>query len=235
MQELKNKKILIVDDEQEILSLLEGILRREGFYRVYTAQTCEQAMQTARGNNIALFVLDVNLPDGDGFTLFEDIRRYSRAPVMFLTARGEAEDKLQGLGLGADDYMIKPFLTREFILRITAILKRVYQIGGQMPACFFLSDRTINLETASVQKDGQEILLTAKEFILLKKLLENQNRIVTNDALCMAAWGDDYYGYENTLMVHIRRIRKKIEQNPSAPRHLLTVKGLGYKLVTEDA
>ena len=230
MEELKNKKILIVDDEKEILTMLEEVLRKEGFYSIFTAQNCKQAMQIAKEKKIALFVLDVNLPDGDGFLLYHDIRQYSQAPILFLTARGEAEDKIKGLGMGADDYIVKPFLIKELILRMLAVLRRSYNSVG-VNTSFSLSDRVVNFETASVLSESKEISLTAKEFVLLKKLWENKNKIVTSDALCMAAWGDEYYGYENTLMVHIRRLREKIEQNPSKPKHLITVKGIGYKLV----
>lgn len=230
MEELKNKKILIVDDEKEILTMLEEVLRKEGFYSIFTAQNCKQAMKIAKEKKIALFVLDVNLPDGDGFLLYHDIRQYSQAPILFLTARGEAEDKIKGLGMGADDYIVKPFLIKELILRMLAVLRRSYN-SVEINESFSLSDRVVNFETASVLSESKEISLTAKEFVLLKKLWENKNKIVTSDALCMAAWGDEYYGYENTLMVHIRRLREKIEQNPSKPKHLITVKGIGYKLV----
>lgn len=233
MQELKNKKILIVDDEPELLTMLSDILYKDGFYNIYTARSCSEAMKTAREQSVSLFLLDVNLPDGSGFSLFEDLQKISQAPVIFLTARGEADDRIKGLGLGADDYIVKPFLSKELILRVSAVLKRVYKINSNTTA-FALSGRIINLETAMVNYGSEKIPLTAKEFILIKKLWENRNRIVTNDALCMAAWGEDYYGYENTLMVHIRRLRKKIENEPSKPKHLITVKGLGYKLVVED-
>lgn len=232
MQELKNKKILIVDDEPELLSMLSDILYRDGFYNVHTAKNCADALKKAKEQPVSLFLLDVNLPDGDGFTLLKNLRRFSQAPAIFLTARGEADDRIQGLGLGADDYIVKPFLSKELILRITAVLKRVYQINS-LKTAFSLSGKTIDFETAIVSDGEKQTALTAKEFILLKKLWENKNRIVTNDALCMAAWGEEYYGCENTLMVHIRRLRKKIEVNPSQPKHLLTVKGLGYKLVTD--
>lgn len=233
MKELLNRRILIVDDEKALLAMMEETLRDEGFAYIYTAETCEQALDIVRRQNIALCLLDVNLPDGNGFDLFEDMRRIVALPVIFLTARSEDSDKIYGLGLGADDYVTKPFLRKELILRIMAVLRRTYSINPP-PAGFRLSDRTVNFETASVQLANEEIHLTAKEFILLKKLWENKNRIVTGDALCMAAWGDEYYGYENTLMVHIRRLREKIEQNPSRPRHLLTAKGIGYKLVIDD-
>lgn len=233
MQELKNKKILIVDDEVALLKMLSDILYNEGFYNIYTASDCASALNIAKEQTISLFLLDVNLPDGDGFTLFEDLQKISKSPVIFLTACGEADDRIKGLGLGADDYIVKPFLPKELILRISAVLKRVYNISDDKMS-FIISERIIDLKTATVRNHGEQISLTAKEFILLKKLYENKNRIVTNDALCMAAWGADYYGYENTLMVHIRRLRKKIENEPSKPKHLITVKGLGYKLVIEN-
>lgn len=233
MREIKNKKILVVDDEPELLKMLSDMLYDNGFYNICTAADCISALKIAREQTVSLFLLDVNLPDGDGFSLFEDLRKISKAPVIFLTARGEPDDRIKGLGLGADDYIVKPFLPKELILRVNAVLKRVYNISGSKTV-FALSGRIIDLETASVKNGNVQIPLTAKEFILIKKLWENRNRIVTNDALCMAAWGDGYYGYENTLMVHIRRLRKKIEDEPSMPRHLITVRGLGYKLVVQD-
>jgi len=236
MQEFKNKKILIVDDESELLSMLSDVLYNDGFYNVYTAKNCSEAMKIVQEQSISLFLLDINLPDGNGFLLFENLQKLSKAPVIFLTARGEADDRIKGLGLGADDYIVKPFLPKELILRINAVMKRVYKINVKQNT-FELSGKIIDFETASIKnKNGKECMqFTAKEFTLLKKLWENKNRIVTNDALCMTAWGEEYYGYENTLMVHIRRLRKKIETEPSKPKHLITVKGLGYKLVTEDA
>ena len=233
MQELKNKKILIVDDEKDLLLMLADILYNDGFYNVYTAKNCSEAIKIAQKQSISLFLLDINLPDGDGFSLFKDLQRFSKSPVIFLTARGEANDRIKGLGLGADDYIVKPFLPKELILRINAVMKRVYKISVKQKT-FELSGKTIDFETASIKNGNEYIQLTAKEFILLKKLWENKNRIVTNDTLCMTVWGEDYCGYENTLMVHIRRLRKKIETEPSKPKHLITVKGLGYKLVIEN-
>lgn len=233
MQEVKNKKILIVDDEPELLAMLSEVLYKDGYYHIYTAKSCLEARKTAKEQSVSLYILDVNLPDGNGFALFENLRKISAAPVIFLTARGEADDRIKGLGLGADDYIVKPFLPKELLLRVAAVLRRVYHITDSKTS-FSLSDKTIDFDTASVIRNGEEVPLTAKEYILIKKLWENKNRIVTNDALCMAAWGEKYYGYENTLMVHIRRLRKKIETDPSNPKHLLTVKGLGYKLVAPD-
>ena len=230
MQELTNKKILVVDDEPELLKVIEDTLFQEGFYNIYTAQDCKNAIKIAQTQPIALFLLDVNLPDGNGYMLYNDIRAYSQAPVIFLTARGEADDKIRGLDLGADDYIVKPFLSKELVLRIKALLRRTY-LTAEKEKGFSMGNRVIDFENAIVTANGKEIPLTAKELILIRKLWENKNRIVTNDALCMAAWGDDYYGHENSLMVHIRHLREKTEENPSKPQHLLTVKGLGYKLV----
>ncbi len=233
MNELKNKKILIVDDEKELLKLTKEILQSEGFFNIYTAENCEEALNIILNQRIALALLDIMLPDGDGFSLFREIRKFSAVPVIFLTARGEADDKIHGLGLGADDYIVKPFLTKELVLRITALLRRTY-LRNQESAGFYVGHRYVDFETASVKFGDKEKTFTPKEFILLKKLYENKNKIVTNDALCMAAWGDGYYGYENTLMVHIRRLREKTEETPSEPKHIITVKGIGYKLVTEN-
>lgn len=233
MNEFSEYKILIVEDEKDILKMLEEILRREGFVNIFTAENCKEAIKIIKNQSITLCILDVMLPDGDGFSMFSQIRKYSQSPVIFLTARGEADDRIKGLGLGADDYVVKPFLSAELVLRIMAVLRRTYSKPNENIEVK-LSDRIINFETATVIYNDKEKTLTAKEYILLKKLYENKNKIVTNDALCMAAWGDGYYGYENTLMVHIRHLREKIEENPSSPKHLITAKGLGYRLVIND-
>ena len=237
MVNLKEKKILIVDDEREIRIMIEKFLRKEGFFRIFTADDCTSALSFFKTDRPDIVILDVMLPDGDGFSLLSSIRQFSDLPVLFLSARGEDEDRLLGLGLGADDYIVKPFLPRELILRLMAILKRVYTspVKEQL-SVFQLGNRTINLESAIVQsnREQKEFPLTAKEHAILVKLYENKGKIVTSDALCQAAWGDDSYGYENTLMVHIRRIREKIELDPSKPIHLLTVRGLGYKLLLKE-
>ena len=130
--------------------------------------------------------------------------------------------------------MVKPFLPRELLLRLSAILRRVYApFRQEQRPIFQLGPRVIDLESGIVRTSSEDVSLTAKELVLLTKFYENRNRIVTNDTLCQAAWSDDYYGYENTLMVHIRRIREKIEELPSNPEHLLTVRGLGYKLLVK--
>ncbi|EOQ04702.1 hypothetical protein KOY_04877 [Bacillus cereus VDM021] len=236
MDNLKSKKILIVDDESEIRIIIERFLRKEGFFRIYTAADCNSALSLCHKEEPDIAILDVMLPDGDGFSLLSSIRQFSDVPVLFVSARGEDEDRLLGLGLGADDYIVKPFLPRELVLRLMAILKRAYSSSVEKRLSIFqLGEQTIDLESAVVYKGHEEMPLTAKEHAILVKLYENQGRIVTSDALCQAVWGDDIFGYENTLMVHIRRIREKIETDPSKPIYLLTVRGLGYKLLGKEA
>ena len=203
-----------------------------------TAADCAGALQYLSGQQPDIIILDVGLPDGDGFSLMQKIRTRSDIPVLFLSARDEDNDRLLGLGLGADDYITKPFLPKELILRLTAILKRTYFSPVRPERTeehqLVLGNKTIHFDSAVVrEKDGRELPLTAKELALLKKLGENRGNIVTFDALTQAVWGDYYFGYENTLMVHIRRLREKIEENPSNPKWLLTVRGIGYKLAKE--
>ncbi|WP_077566562.1 response regulator transcription factor [Paenibacillus ihbetae] len=236
MDAMKNKKILIVDDEPEIREMIERFLRKEGFFRIYAAGNSVNALAISRLEKPDAAILDVMLPDGDGFSLLSSIRSFSDMPILFLSARGEDEDRLLGLGLGADDYIVKPFLPRELILRLFAILKRVYaaNVVERLPV-FRLGNKTVDLDSAVVRGTSRELSLTAKEHAILIKLYENQGRIVTTDALCEAVWGDESFGYENTLMVHVRRIREKIEDDPSNPVFLLTVRGLGYKLLTQES
>ena len=226
------KKILIVEDEANIRELLRLYLEREG-YIVIEAENGVEGIKKWKSEKPDMLLLDVMMPVMDGWAVCKEIRAESDVPIIMLTAKGETADRVSGLEMGADDYIVKPFLMKELVLRVTAVLKRTYQTSGA-DSSFTLSGKTIDFETASVNSDSGEVRLTAKEFILLKKLFAHKNKIVTNDALCLAAWGDDYYGYENTLMVHIRRLREKIEQNPGKPRHLITVKGIGYKLVISD-
>lgn len=227
---LLNKRILLVDDEQELLDMVLSILTEYGFQNIRTAKNMEEAIEEAEKSNPELAILDVMLPDGNGFDLMEQLKRSNDYPILFLTARGEDDDKFRGFGLGADDYIIKPFLPKELLFRIMAILRRSYKDENPLVQ---LHDSQIDFLRAEVIKNNEHIPLTAKEHNLLFALYRNAGRIVTIDALCEAAWGDNPYGYENSLMAHIRRIREKIEINPSHPVSLITIKGLGYKLIVE--
>jgi len=228
-------KILLVDDNRELLAMTEDILKRNGYDLVVTAENCKEAIGRFEEENPQLVILDIMLPDGDGFTLFRTLREHSQAPILFLSARDEDNDRLFGLGLGADDYITKPFLPQELVLRVNAILKRSYFSGqGMKPEeLLVLGRRKISLQNATVEYEGRQVSLTAKELLLLQKLYRNRGNIVTFDALCQAAWNDNYYGYENTLMVHIRHLREKLEEDPSHPEYLLTARGLGYRLAAE--
>ena len=228
---LKRKKILLVDDEPELLNMVTSILENEGYTNIKTASTASEAIDACKNFKPELAVLDVMLPDGNGFDLLRELKRISDFPVLFLTARGEDEDKWTGFGRGADDYMVKPFLPKELTFRIMAILRRSYKNDAPL---VILAESEIDFDRAEVRKAGDVLPLTAKEYEILSSLYRNAGKIVTIDTLCEAAWGDNPYGYENSLMAHIRRIREKIEADPSHPVSLVTIKGLGYKLSLEE-
>lgn len=227
----KQKRILVVDDEPGLLQMVVSILNQDGYTQIKTAGTVREALGVCQEWTPELAILDVMLPDGDGFFLFEQIKSFLDIPILFLTARGENSDRLHGLGLGADDYLVKPFLPKELLLRIGIILRRFYK--DEKPVVT-LKGSQIDFSRAEVIRGGERIPLTAKEFEILQALYRNAGRIVTIDQLCEAAWGDNPFGYENSLMAHIRRIREKIEEHPSSPVSLLTVRGLGYKLTLAD-
>ena len=214
-------RILIVDDEAALQNMVKEILTQAG-YETTSALTCAQALEQFRAAAPDAVLLDVNLPDGDGFSLLGKLRENRDVPVLFLSARDEDADRLQGLGLGADP--------QELLLRLHAVLRRVYREEAQTAR---LGDAEIDWGKCAVRRNGAETALTAKEFALLRKLWDARGNIVTIDTLCEALWEGPMVGYENTLMVHIRRLREKIEAAPSRPKYLLTVRGLGYRLSRE--
>lgn len=246
MMELCDYKIMLVDDEPELRRMVKDFLIKEGFRAVVTAGSCREARKIYHIEEPRLILLDVMLPDGDGFSLLQELHKDSEVPVIFLSAKDEDADRLHGLGLGADDYITKHFLPKELVLRVKAVLKRVYRVkeDDKESERIRLGDCTVDLGSGLVcwnsttEGDSEaagtkvrELTLTAKEYAIIEKLSANRGRIVTIDALCDAVWQEGNYGYENTLIVHIRRLREKIEENPSRPRYLLTVRGLGYKLL----
>lgn len=225
---MTDKRILIVDDEAELLEMLRAVFRRAGYAHILTAACGREALRIWNEKRPDMLILDVMLPDLDGFAVLREIRRTSRIPVLMLTARGEAEDKFAGFENGADDYLVKPFLSKELLFRVNAILNRAYPEKGRR---VFLGAATIDLENAMVQRGSESSFLTAKELQLFEKLYENAGRIVTTGALCETVCGEFWEGYESTLATHIRHLREKIEENPSRPGALVTVKGIGYRLV----
>ena len=224
---LHTKKLLLVDDEPEMLKMVTAILKDDGFENIVSAASVKEGIEAATRVMPDLAVLDVMLPDGDGFSLMEQIRSFTDMPIIFLTAKDEAADKLVGLGLGADDYIVKPFMAEELLLRVYSVLRRCYKEDGKL---LKLDGCTVDFSRADVHKAGEVIPLTAKEHTLLETLKRNEGKIVSIDSLCEALWGDNPYGYENSLNAHVRRIREKIETDPSKPVSLITIKGLGYKL-----
>lgn len=235
MQTIADARLLIVEDQPDLLALLQKSLAQAGYRHVATADSAAAARLSFARQTPDFLVLDINLPDGDGFSLLREFRRQSDVPALFLSARDADSDRLFGLGLGADDYLTKPFLMQELLLRIQLILRRAYsaQLRQGAGAPFTLGERTVNLGDATVTLGGVQAALTATERALLGKLHENRGHIVTYDALCETVWGSGYYGYENSLNVHIRHLREKLEDDPSHPRYLVTARGLGYKLVGE--
>ena len=223
--------LLLVDDDHDLLEMLCSIFRRAGYNELLTASSGAEALAIWRDQHPDMVVLDVMIPDMDGFSVLKEIRRTSRVPVLMLTARGEAEDRVEGLENGADDYLAKPFLPKELLLRVGAILNRVYPDTNEMVV---LANAVVDLANAEVIKNGARTALTAKEMQLFTKLYQNAGRIVTTGTLCQTICGDYWQGYESTLSTHIRHLREKIEENPSKPVSLITVKGLGYRLTLKE-
>ena len=215
MSEL-DRTILIVDDEAELREMVRAIFVRAGYARVLTAASGPEALALCASRQPDMVILDVMMPGMDGFEVLRAIRRQGSLPVLMLTARSEAEDKFTGFDCGADDYLAKPFLPRELLYRVQAILRR----AGPGGAAVRLAAAAVDLANAAVRRG----------LLLFRKLYENAGRIVTTGALCEAVCGPVWQGYENTLATHIRHLREKIEANPSRPVSIVTVKGLGYRL-----
>lgn len=235
MQTIQDARILIVDDSRELRNLLIEELNSAGYHHLKSAESVKSARQAIGEELPELVILDINLPDGDGFSLFREIRAHSDVPILFLSARDADSDRLFGLGLGADDYMTKPFLMQELLLRVSGILRRFYRGQLQRETVLHLGESIVDFGDATVTTPVGTVSLTATERTILQKLLDNWGRIVTYDALCEAVWGGDYYGYENSLNVHIRHLREKVEEQPSQPRWILTARGLGYRLAKEES
>ena len=226
---LKYKKILIVDDEVGLLEMVTSILEQDGFKEIKTAGTVSEALSVCKAWNPEIAVLDVMLPDGNGFSLFEQMRAFTEIPVLFLTARGEDEDKLKGLGLGADDYMTKPFGILELSARVRNLLKRSGTVREES-TCLAAGDVKIDKETREVVSCGEKVELTLKEFELLSYLMEHMNRVVTRDELLDNIWGYDYDGETRTLDMHIKTLRQKLKD---AGQQIKTVRGVGYRFLKE--
>ncbi|AZV56364.1 response regulator transcription factor [Clostridium sp. AWRP] len=229
-----DRKILLIDDEVELLKLLETVLKKEGFRRIFKAENGTEGINLCKSEKPDIVVLDIMMPDMDGFEVCKNIRNFSFVPVIFLSAKSDDVDKILALGLGADDYVTKPFSPKEVAFRIKAHLRRNIYIKNEMSMKkekISFGDIVIDLEKGEVLKADKNIVLTPKEYHLLCYMAQNGNQILTKQMICDEVWNDSYEGYDNTIMVHIRKLRQKLEDNPSSPKYIVTAKGLGYKLI----
>jgi len=228
-----NSKILLVDDEKDIVDLMENVLRQDGFQNIQKAYTGMDALEMCREFQPDVIVLDIMLPDIDGIEVCKKIRESSICSILFLSSRNDDIDKILGLSSGGDDYITKPFSPREIVFRIKAQIRRQqYQTTAQTDDKNLVIVGTLSLDKDSsrIYKDGKEISLTGREFLILAYFMENANKIISKDRLYEQVWGESGGICDNTIMVHIRHLREKIEETPSNPKLLITVKGLGYKL-----
>ena len=225
-------KIMIVDDEPDILDLLEKALAIEGFHNILKVANGSNAIDTCKNQSPDIIILDVMLPDLDGYEVCKQIRQFSHCPILFLSSKNDELDKILGLAVGGDDYVTKPFSPKEIVYRVKAQLRRLeYKQNPPQSQSIKIGTLTIDPDGCRVMKDDKEIELTAREFELLQYMAQNKGRVISRERLYEAVWGEDSFGCDNTIMVHIRHLREKIEDNPTSPKYIVTMKGLGYKLV----
>ncbi|MDX6430005.1 MAG: two-component system, OmpR family, response regulator RegX3 [Streptosporangiaceae bacterium] len=220
-------RVLVVEDEESFSDALSYMLRKEGF-EVAIAATGPDAIETFERNGADLVLLDLMLPGLPGTEVCRELRARSNVPVIMLTAKDSEVDKVVGLELGADDYVTKPFSSRELVARIRAVLRRQGDVEELAPATLEAGPVRMDVERHIVSVSGQSVQLPLKEFELLEVLLRNAGRVLTRMQLIDRVWGADYVGDTKTLDVHVKRLRAKIEPSPSAPRYIDTVRGLGY-------
>lgn len=229
-----NFKILIADDEPEILSLLEKALKLEGFNNVIKAQNGTDAVSLCKTEAPDAVILDIMMPGMDGYEVCKKIREFSIAPILFLSSKNDEVDKILGLAVGGDDYVTKPFSPKEVVYRIKAQLRRVSYGKASASDPIRVGRLVIDPDKCEVSIDGRTIGLTAREYELLKTMAENKGRVLSRERLYETVWGETGFGYDNTVMVHIRHLREKIESDPNDPKYIITLKGLGYKVVDPD-
>ncbi|MCR4584624.1 MAG: response regulator transcription factor [Lachnospiraceae bacterium] len=225
-------KILICDDEKDIVRALEIYLKAEG-YELITAYDGAKAVEAVRNEkDIRLVLMDIMMPGMDGIEALTEIRKLSNVPVIFLTAKSEDADKILGLNLGADDYITKPFLPAELTARVRSSLRRYTMLGSVMTEKdeYTVGSISLNDPAREVRVDGDIVNLTKTEYEILKLLIKEPGRVFSPHEIYRNVWGDDPYGSENTVAVHIRRLREKIEIDPAKPRYLKVIWGQGYKI-----
>jgi DNA-binding response OmpR family regulator len=226
-------KILVVDDERLIVDSVKYGLQREG-YAITGAYDGEQAIALARQEDPDLVLLDIQLPKKDGWAVCRAIRETSRVPIIMLTARGEEADKVLGLELGADDYLVKPFSMRELLARVRAALRRATEYVEPSPQSITIGEVALDAKSHRVTCRGNLLELTRKEYDLLEVLMTQAGQVVRRNDLIDKVWQTDWVGDTRTLDVHIRWLREKIEKNPGKPRYIQTVRGVGYRFLSAD-
>ena len=231
------RKILVVEDEDDVAKMVVNALRSERFDADYV-RNAEDALEKAKSTKYDMFIIDIILPgDMDGKELLKRIRMmegYSTVPVIFLTALSESIDKIIGLELGADDYVTKPFDSKELVTRVKVVFRRIdmdTKIERSRPKKLKAKGLEMDLERFEVRVNGKKVKLTPLEFDLLRFLMENEGKVFAREVLLDRLWGYDYFVDTRTVDVHIRRLRTKIEENPSKPKYIITVRGKGYKFV----
>ncbi|MHB8857916.1 MAG: response regulator [Thermoleophilia bacterium] len=228
------KKILVVDDEASVRKLVSSYLSREG-YEVSEAEDGAQALKLARTQHPDLVVLDVMIPEVDGLEVCRILRSESNVFVLMLTARAEEADKLLGLGLGADDYLTKPFSPRELVARVKAIMRRGQEQGAAAGKdVLHAGDFEIDPNRYEATLAGRKLELTAREFEILRQLASRPGMVFTREKLLELVWGYDFYGDPRVVDVHVAKLRKKVEDDPGDPKHIRTVRGVGYKLEIDN-
>lgn len=228
MEKKKDPVLLIVDDEKSLLDHLDRYLRGAGYDSIKTASNLAQAKYQLAHHSVDLIILDLMLPDGSGMDLLKSVRQRSHMPVIILSALDGIDDRREGFESEADDYIVKPFLAEDLLWRIEAVLRRSFH--GDQSKLVDLNGAVFDPSKGTITRWNNEEKLTAKQFKILSLLAANLNHIVSIDQILENVW-EDTYGYENTLITHIYRLREKLEDDPSNPKRLVTVKGLGYKLV----
>jgi DNA-binding response OmpR family regulator len=227
-------RILIVDDEPLYIQLLQVNLKAEG-YDVISAGDGNEALEKVSSVRPDLVILDVMMPKLDGFATCERIRQFSQVPIIMLTARGEEQDRVKGLNVGADDYVVKPFSADELIARVKAVLRRAQNNEESIQERFFTHlNLKIDFARAEVWKNDKPIFLSATEYRLLIQFAHNVGRVLTAEELLSAIWGPTYREDKEILWVGIARLRQKLEDNPHSPRHIVTRSGLGYLMPPMD-
>ena len=228
--------ILVVDDDKEIVKAIEIYLNKEG-YNIIKAYNGEEALKKLEKNEIHLIILDIMMPKKDGIETLKDIRKGKTIPVILLSAKSEDEDKIEGLDLGADDYITKPFNPLELLARVNSNIRRYTKLGAMSEKksekkenVYQTGELILDDETKKVTSEGKEIKLTATEFKILKFLMKNKGKVYSIPEIYENVWKEESYGAENIIAVHIRHIREKIEINPKEPKYLKVIWGIGYKI-----